>query len=94
MTCHCPHIRYHECDEYGQLSWNALIKYPLPEHWCHITRHIEIATPDQALDTTKETKKEETYPDHSLAIMDIAAPATVTLQRPLQIATKRWAKPL
>ena len=56
---HCPHI----------------IKYPLQEHQCHITRHIEINTPDQALDTAMKIKKEETGPDHSLNIVDIATPA-------------------
>ena len=41
------------------LSWTALIKYPLQEHQCHITRHIEITTPDQALDTAKKMAKED-----------------------------------
>ena len=60
------------------LSWTALIKYPLLEHWHHITRCIGIATPDQDLDTTKKIKKEETGPDHSLDIADIAGPAIIT----------------
>ena len=60
------------------LSWTSLIKCPLPEHQCHITRHIEITTPDQALDTAEKIEKEETDPDYSLAVVDIAAPAVVT----------------
>ena len=60
------------------LSWTALTKYPLLEHLHHITRHIEIATPDQALDTTKMIEKEETGPDNSLDIVDTAAPAVMT----------------
>ena len=60
------------------LSWTALIKYPLPEHQCHITRHAEIATPDQALDNAEKIVKEETDPDDSLAIVDITVPAILT----------------
>ena len=59
-------------------SWIALTKYPLQEHWCHITRHTEIATPGQALDNTKKIKKGETGPDHSPDVADIRAPADVT----------------
>ena len=60
------------------LSWTVLIKYPLQEQQCHITRHIEITTPDQALDTAEKIKKEETVPDHRLDIVDIAALAIMT----------------
>ena len=60
------------------LSWTALIKYPIQEHQHHITRHIEIATPHQALDTAKEIEKEEKGPDHSLDIVDITALAIMT----------------
>ena len=60
------------------LSWTSLIKYPCLEHLCHITRHIEIATPDQALESTEMIEKEETGPDHSLDIVDITAPALIT----------------
>ena len=38
-------------------SRTALTKYPLLEHWCHITGHIEIATPDEALDITEKIEK-------------------------------------
>ena len=54
------------------------IPTPLQEHQHHTTRHPETATPDQALDTTRKTEKEETGPDHSLDIADTAAPAIVT----------------
>ena len=53
-------------------------KYPLHEHCHHTTRHTEIATPDQALDTTGKTKKEETSPDHSLNTANIVVPAIRT----------------
>ena len=59
-------------------SWTALTKYPLQEHQCHTTRHTEIATTDQAVNTTRKTKKEETGPDHSLDTANIAAPAIMT----------------
>ena len=57
-------------------SWTALTEYPLQEHWHHTTSHIEIATLDHTLDITRETEKEETGPDHSLA--NIIAPAIMT----------------
>ena len=60
------------------LLWTALIKYPLQEHQHHITRHMEIATPDQALDTAKKIDKEETGPEHSLDIVDITGLAIMT----------------
>ena len=60
------------------LSWTVLTKYPLQGHWHHFTRHIEIATPDQALDTAKKIEEEEMGPDHSLDIADITAPAIMT----------------
>ena len=60
------------------LSWTALTKYPLQEHWQHITRHTNIATPDQAHGTTGKTKKEETSPDHSLHTADSAGQAVMT----------------
>ena len=53
-------------------------KKPLQQHWHHITRHRETATPGQALDITGKTKKEETGPDHSVNTADIAAPAIMT----------------
>ena len=59
-------------------SWTAITKYPLQEHWCHITKHTETTTPDQALDTTERTEKEETGPDLSLDTADITAPAAMT----------------
>ena len=59
-------------------SWTSLTKYPLQEHQLHITMHTESTAPDQALDTTRRTDKEETGLDHSLDTADIAAPATVT----------------
>ena len=59
------------------LLWTALTGYPFQEHWHHTTRHTETATPDQALDTTGKTKKEQTSPDHSLDTADTTAPAIV-----------------
>ena len=59
------------------LSWVALTGYPLLEHQDHTTRHAETATPDQALDTTRKTKKGAIGPDHSLDIVDTAAPTVV-----------------
>ena len=54
------------------------LEYPLLEHCHYITRHTEVTTPDQALDTTGKTKKEDTGPDHSLDIADITATAIMT----------------
>ena len=39
---------------------------------------METVTPDQALDTTGKTEKEETSPDHSLDTAGITAPAVMT----------------
>ena len=59
-------------------SWTALTEYPLQEHQHHTTRHTETATPDQALDTTGKTEKEETrsrsqsrYSRHSSSHCDL-----------------------
>ena len=46
---------------------------PVPHHW-----HIDIAILDQALDTAIKIEEEETGPDHSLNIVDIAALPIVT----------------
>ena len=59
-------------------SWTALTEYPLQEHQCHTTGHTEITTPDQAQGITGKIEKEETAPDHSLDIADIAASAIMT----------------
>ena len=59
-------------------SWTALTKYPLQEHWHHITRHTETTATDWALNTTGKTEKEETDPDHNLGTAGIAALAIVT----------------
>ena len=59
-------------------SWTAITKYPLQGHWCHTTRHTEIATEDLVLETTGKMEKEETSPDHSLDTADSIAPAIVT----------------
>ena len=57
-------------------SWTAHTEYPLQEHWHHTTSHTEIATPDHAPDITRETEKEETGSDQSLA--NIMAPAIMS----------------
>ena len=46
------------------LSWSVLTEYLLQEHWCHTTRHTEIATPDQAQGTSGKIEKVGTDPDH------------------------------
>ena len=78
IAWHCPHIRCHECDEYGHIVMDIPHRIPpsgtqAPHHKAHKNSYTRSSYRHHW-----ETEKEETSPDHSLDTADTIAPAIMT----------------
>ena len=76
IICHCPHIRCHECNEYGHTIMDYPQRIPpsgmpAPHYKAHRNSHT------RAQHTTRKTEKVETDLDHSLDTANTIAPAIV-----------------